>query len=371
MKYNIIIVGSGLYGATTAYLAKQQGKRCLILERRKKIAGNVRDEWRDGINVHLYGAHIFHTDNEQVWKFMNKFTSFVPYIHSVMARNRDKMYHLPFNMNTFNEVYGVTRPSEVAMILEEEHHREYYTKPKNLEEKAINLIGRTLYELLVKDYTEKQWGSKAVELSPDLISRLPIRDTFDNRYFNDRYQGIPEYGYTKMIDQMLDGIEIKTGVDFLSDIDYWVSQANEVVYTGAVDEMMDYCLGELNYRSLRFETETLELINYQGMSVVNETGADIPYTRTIEHKHFYYNSHLDHTIITKEYPQTWTRGQEPYYPINNRKNNQLYDEYSQMIKMTYPTIRLGGRLGCYQYLDMDDVIEYAIRDYKRRDLRQA
>ena len=363
MNYDKIIIGSGLYGATTAYMAKQQGKRCLVLERRKQTGGNIRDEWRDGINVHLYGAHIFHTDNEHVWNFVNKFTNFVPYVHTVMAHKGGKMYHLPINLNTFYDVYATIRPDEVAMILEYEHQKEYYKQPKNLEEKAVNLIGRTLYELLVKDYSEKQWGKKAVNLSPKIITRLPIRETFDNRYFDDRFQGVPEEGYAKMINRMLDGIEIKTGVDFLSDRNYWVSQANEIIYTGPVDELMDYQHGELGYRSLRFETVTLEQRNYQGTAVVNETGADVAYTRTIEHKHFYYNNSTEHTIITKEYPEIWKRRQEPYYVINNEENNRLYNEYCKMIKSVFPTIRLGGRLGSYQYYDMDDVIAKALQDF--------
>lgn len=363
-QYDKIIVGSGLYGATVAYLAKQRGERCLVLERREHVGGNIRDEWRNGINVHIYGAHIFHTDNEQVWNFMNKFTSFTPYVHTVMAQKGGKMYHLPFNLNTFNDVYATTRPNEVAMILENEHRKEYYENPKNLEEKAINLIGRTLYELLVKGYTEKQWGRKAVDLSPDLITRLPVRETFDNRYFNDRYQGIPEEGYAKMIEKMSDGVEIRTGVDFLLDKDYWISQANEIVYTGSVDELMDYKLGELGYRSLRFETETWNQSNYQGMAVINETGADVPYTRTIEHKHFCYNNCSNHTIITKEYPQAWNRGREPYYPINNDINNNLYNEYCQMMKIKYPSVKLGGRLGSYCYYDMDDVVAVAFKCFE-------
>lgn len=362
LNYNKIIVGSGLYGASAAYLAKQRGEHCLVLERRKQVGGNIRDEWRDGINVHLFGAHIFHTDNEQVWKFVNKFTHFIPYVHTVMAKNGGKMYHLPFNLNTFNDVYGTIYPDEAATILDMEHHREFYEKPRNLEEKAINLIGRTLYELLVKAYTEKQWGRKAVELSPDIITRLPIRKTYDSRYFNDRYQGIPEEGYAKMVGKMLEGTEVRTGVDFLSNKEYWIGQANEIVYTGAVDELMDYSLGELGYRSLRFETEIMKQSNYQGVAVVNETGFNVPYTRTIEHKHFFYNDSTKHTVITREYPMTWDRGQEPYYPVNNDKNNHLYNEYLQLIKSAYPSVKLGGRLGYYCYYDMDDVIAKALQD---------
>lgn len=361
MKYDKIIVGSGLYGAVTAYLAKQQGKRCLVLERRRHVGGNVRDEWVEGINVHQYGAHIFHTDNVEVWAFMNKFTSFVPYVHTVMARNAGRLYHLPFNMNTFNEVFAATIPADAMKVMNEEHRKEYYQNPANLEEKAVNMIGRTLYNLLVRDYTKKQWGRPATELPAELINRLPIRNTFDNRYFEDRYQGIPEEGYSKLIKKMLSGIEVRTEVDFIQDKDYWISQAKEIVYTGAVDELMDYRLGELGYRSLEFVTEKLDMPNYQGVAVMNETSLDVAYTRTIEHKNFYYNDSLSHTIITKEYPRTWQRGVEPYYPVNNEKNNKLYESYREMIHHLYPSIRLGGRLGDYRYYDMDDVIAKAMK----------
>lgn len=362
-KYDKIIVGSGLYGSTMAYLARQQGKRCLVLERRSHIGGNIRDEIIEGINVHQYGAHIFHTDNEGVWEFMNQFADFVPYVHIVMARNGGKMYHLPFNMNTFYDVYGVIRPEEVAMILREENRKEHYHSPKNLEEQAVNLIGRTIYDLLVKGYTEKQWGRKATELSPDLIMRLPIRETFDNRYFNDQYQGIPRDGYTKIIKKMLVGIEVMTNVDFNSNKEYWMLLADEIVYTGMVDELMDFQLGELGYRSIRFETELLEKKNYQGLAVVNETGTGVAYTRTIEHKHFYYDNHSEHTIITKEYPNEWHRGLEPFYVINDNHNSRLYGAYCNLIECIYPKVTLGGRLGDYKYYDMDDVVLSAIQKY--------
>lgn len=360
--YNLIVIGAGLYGAVVAHQAKVHGLRCLVLERRQHVGGNIRDEWMDGICVHQYGAHIFHTDNEMVWLFMNRFCRFVPYIHTVLARAGRKLYHLPFNLSTFYDVYGVLHPDGAAEMLEREFRKEYYEHPRNLEEKAVSLIGRTLYELLIKGYTEKQWGKKATELSPELINRLPVRDTFDNRYFNDRYQGIPEEGYSRMIEKMLDGIEVRTGVDFLENRDYWITQAKEIVYTGTVDELMDYRLGELGYRSLRFETERLEMSNYQGMAVINETGADVPYTRTIEHKHFYYNNSTSHTIVTREYPMAWKPGREPYYAINDKRNGHLYDEYCRLIRAVYPSIRLGGRLGCYQYYDMDDVVAKALQE---------
>lgn len=360
VKYDLIVVGSGLYGAVVAQQAKEHYLRCLVLERRQHIGGNIRDEWIDGICVHQYGAHIFHTDDERVWAYVNRFSRFAPYIHTVLAHSGKRMFHLPFSLQTFYDVYGICRPDEISEILRREHKRESYQHPTNLEEQAINLVGRTLYELLIKGYTEKQWGRKASELPSNLITRLPVRETFDNRYFNDRYQGIPEEGYSKMIERMLEGIEVRTGVDFLENRDYWIARAKEVVYTGTVDELMDYRLGELGYRSLRFETERLQMSNYQGMAVINETGVKVPYTRTIEHKHFYYKSQTPHTIITREYPLTWERGREPYYAMNSEQNNRLYDEYCRLTKTVYPTIRLGGRLGWYQYFDMDDVVAMAL-----------
>lgn len=358
--YDLIVVGSGLYGATIAYLARQRGLRCLVLERRELVGGNIRDEWQNGINVHLYGAHIFHTDDVEVWNFVNGFAHFVPYIHTVLAHNAGKLYHLPFNLNTFYDVYGVESPSEVDRILAKEHEKEYYAVPDNLEEKAVNLIGRTLYELLVKEYTEKQWGASAKELSPNLITRLPIRKTFDNRYFNDRYQGIPKEGYSHIINGMLKGTEVLVGVDFCRDKDYWLQQARRIICTGSIDELMDYRLGELEYRSLEFRTEWRNLPSYQGMAVINETGADVPYTRTIEHKHFCYAPKAACTIITREYPQTWCRGREAYYPVNNERNDGLHRQYQELAKEVYPKIIFGGRLADYQYYDMDDTIASAM-----------
>lgn len=362
-EYDTIIVGSGLYGATYARLATDHGKRCLVLERRHSIGGNVRDEWQDGINVHLHGAHVFHTDDEHVWSFVNRYSPFEPYVHTVMARNAGKMYHLPFGMDTFHDVYGTVRPEEVEVELEKEHKKEYYPHPKNLEEKAINMVGRTIYELLVKGYTEKQWGRRGIDLPPELVNRLPIRKTYDNRYFSNRFQGIPTNGYSAMMRNMLAGIEVRTDTDFLQQKDHWVSRADNIIYTGSVDELMDYGMGELEYRSLRFETTILSEDNYQGMAVVNETGSDVGYTRTIEHKHFYYGSTQGHTIITHEYPRKWERGLIPYYPLNDERNNSLYRDYCERAKSKYPTIKFGGRLGLYRYYDMDAVISLAMRQY--------
>ena len=363
---DLIIVGSGLYGAMTAFLARARGLRCLILERREEIGGNIRDEWTDGICVHQYGAHIFHTGNEDIWRFVNRLTPFNRYVHTVLAYSKGRLYHLPFSMQTLYEVYGISRPSQVQAILEEEHRREYYEQPANLEEQAINLVGRRVYELLVKGYTEKQWGCGAKELPPDIIRRLPIRQTFDNRYFSDRYQGVPERGYSHLIRQLLKDIDVRTGVDFCREREYWLNQARYVVYTGMVDELMDYELGELAYRGLLFETERLETDNYQGAAVINEVSSDVPFTRTIEHKHFHYNTDLTHTIITREYPQVWKRGDEAYYPVNSEQNNRLYEEYASLICHRYPSIYLGGRLGHYRYYDMDDAIIAAMDDFDKR-----
>lgn len=361
--FDLIIVGSGLYGAVTAYLAKAKGMKCLVLERRKEMGGNIRDEWTDGICVHQYGAHIFHTDSEDIWNFVNRLTPFNHYVHTVLAYSKGRLYHLPFSMQTLYEVYGISRPSQMQAILEEEHRREYYEQPTNLEEQAINLVGRRVYELLVKGYTEKQWGCKATELSPDIIRRLPIRQTFDNRYFSDRYQGVPERGYSHLIHQLLKGIDIRTGVDFCREREYWLNQARHVVYTGMVDELMDYELGELVYRGLRFETERLVTGNYQGAAVINEVSGDVPFTRTIEHKHFHYNTDLSHTIITREYPQVWKRGHEAYYPVNSERNNRLYEKYVSFVSHRYPSVCLGGRLGHYRYYDMDDAISAAMVNF--------
>ena len=386
MIYDLLVVGSGLYGAVVAQQAKEWGLRVLVLERRKEIGGNIRDEWQGDICVHRYGAHIFHTDNAEVWRYVNRFARFVPYRHEVLSRSGDRLYHLPFSMTTMNEVFGVSTASELRKVMRREHERESYTHPENLEQQAVNLVGRTVYELLIKGYTEKQWGRKATELPADIIRRLPIRTTWDTNYFDDRYQGIPEQGYSAMIAEMLSGIEVRPGVDFRHERDHWLRRARRTIYTGAVDELMNYRLGTLDYRSLRFETETIATSQYQPCAVVNEASADVPYTRTIEHRHFQPPPNLppkgrltDHpippslpqkgeefrrsgsqTIITREYPTAWHRGEEAYYPVNNDRNNRLYREYQELIAQTYPSIILGGRLGLYRYMDMDDAVEAAL-----------
>lgn len=359
--YDIIIVGSGLYGAVTAYRARQKGLKCLVLERRDDIGGNVRDKMIDGINVHLYGAHIFHTDNEHVWSFVQHFSDFNNYIHTVLAHIDGKYYHMPVNLMTFHEIFGAKRPQDISDIMTAERRNEYYSYPKNLEQKAVSLIGRTVYELLVKGYTEKQWGCAATELPAEIIERLPVRTTFDSRYFGDRFQGIPVNGYYSMIRRMLDGVEFITGVDFCKERYYWLDRARRIIYTGMIDELMDYCFGSLDYRGLEFRTERVEVSDYQGMAVINETLSDVPYTRTIEHKHFnLMQEHLPYTIITREYPSVWHPGCEAYYPINNSRNSRLYARYRDVASRIFPNIIFGGRLGEYRYYDMDDVILAAL-----------
>ncbi len=359
-QYDLIIVGAGLFGAVVANRAKEQGLRCLVLERRAEAGGNILDREVDGINVHLYGAHIFHTDNERVWRYVNRFATFNNYTHTVLARYGQRLYHLPVGLTTFHEIFGAMSPRDVEEIMEQEHAREFYANPRNLEEKGVSLIGRTIYDLLIKGYTEKQWGCRAEELPPDIIERLPVRRTFDTGYFSDRYQGIPIEGYRHMIKGMLEGVEVRTGVDFLKERDYWMSLGKRVVYTGMVDELMDYCYGALEYRSLEFRTERMETEDYQGMAVINETSASVPYTRTIEHKHFRPDVKTGHTIITREYPRKWSKGAEAYYPVRNRRNTELYDRYKELAMAEYPNLTLGGRLGEYRYLDMDEVIERAM-----------
>lgn len=364
-KYDILIVGAGLYGAVTAYLAKQSGLRCLVLEKRNHIAGNVYSQKIEGIEVHKYGPHIFHTDDKRIWNFASQFSEFNNFRYTPLARYHGKLYHLPFNMNTFYEVFGTQTPDEAREAVKNDQQKEYYENPRNLEEQAVSLIGRTLYDILVKGYTEKQWGRKATELPSYIIRRLPLRFSFNNNYFNDQFQGIPVNGYTTWIANMLDGIEVKLGVDFLDNRDYWLSQDGEIVYCGSIDEFFEYELGELEYRSLRFEEQLLEQEDYQGCVAVNETSAEIPFTRTIEHKHFMFGKQPI-TIITREFPAKWKKGLEKYYPINDNKNAQIYESYKRLADSRFPFVRFGGRLGSYQYLNMDQIIGKAIDDFNSR-----
>ena len=359
-QYDLLVVGAGLYGAVVARLARDRGLKVLVLERRKNIGGNCRDAWTDGICVHQYGAHIFHTDDEDVWRFSNRYASFNNYIHEVITRVGNRLVRLPLNLGTFYDIFGCSEPWQIEDILASEQEKEYYDSPKNMEEQAVNLIGRTLYEKIIKGYTEKQWGRPATTLPTSLIQRLPIRRTFDNRYFNDRYQGIPEKGYTRMIEKMLDGVEVRTGVAFCKERSYCLQQAQRVVYTGMVDELLDYRYGPLPYRSLWFEHKYLDRSIYQGAAVINEASRDIPYTRTIEYKHFFYDTKTPYTIVTHEYPQGWQPGREAFYPIQNDESQRLYQRYIKLLENVYPKIELGGRLGLYRYFDMDDAIKQAL-----------
>ncbi len=357
-QYDYLIVGSGLFGSVFAYEANKKGKKCLVIDKRPHIGGNIYTENIDGINVHKYGAHIFHTSNEEVWKYINQFAEFNRYTNSPVAIYKDELYNMPFNMNTFNKLWGVKTPQEAKAKIEEEKKEAGITTPKNLEEQAISLVGKSIYEKLVKGYTEKQWGKKATELPSFIIKRLPVRFIYDNNYFNDRYQGIPVGGYTAIIEKMLNGIDIKLNYDFFEHREELENVAEKIVYTGQIDEFYNYKYGELEYRSLRFETEVLNMENYQGNAVVNYTDYEVPYTRIIEHKHFEYNT-SPKTVVTKEYPDSWTKGKETYYPINDEKNNSLYEKYAELTKEN-PNIIFGGRLGQYKYYDMDKVILEAL-----------
>lgn len=359
--YDYLIVGSGLFGSVFAYEMNKMGKKCLVIEKRSHIGGNIYTESINEINVHKYGAHIFHTDKVEIWDYINIFSKFNNFINSPLANYRGELYNLPFNMNTFYKIWGESNPSKVASIIQRQR-KEIIRVPKNLEEQAISLVGRDVYERLVKGYTEKQWGRKCVDLPPCIIKRLPVRFTFNNNYFNDRYQGIPIGGYTKIIQKMLKGSDVKTNTNYFDNRSMWNKSANKIIYTGPIDEYFDYCYGALEYRSVRFETETIELPNYQGNAVINYTEFEIPYTRVIEHKHFEDNQQ-PFTVISKEYSTEWSVGQEPYYPINDERNNLLYLKYKELASFEQRTL-FGGRLGEYNYYNMDQVIEASLNSVK-------
>ncbi len=356
--YDYLVVGAGLYGAVFAYEAKKRGKEVLVIDRRDHKGGNIYCEEVNGINVHKYGAHIFHTSNKKVWEYVNKFAEFNRYTNSPVANYKGELYNLPFNMNTFNKMWGVITPQEAAAKIEEQRKEAGITEPKNLEEQAISLVGKDIYEKLIKGYTQKQWGRKCTELPSFIIKRLPVRLTFDNNYFNDLYQGIPMGGYNVIIDKMLDGVEVELGTDYLANKDKYENIADKIIFTGPIDEFYDYCFGPLEYRSVRFETEELPVENYQGNAVINYTDAETPYTRIIEHKHFEFGTQPT-TVISKEYSAEWKVGDEPYYPVNNDKNAALYQKYLDKSKEENKVI-FGGRLGEYKYYDMDKVIESAL-----------
>jgi len=358
MKYDYLIVGAGLFGAVFAHEATQKGKKCLVIDKRNHIGGNIYTYEEAGIQVHKYGAHIFHTSDEKVWQYINQFTAFNRFTNSPMARYGDKLYNMPFNMNTFHQLWGVTTPQEAKEKIACQVKEAGITEPKNLEEQAISMVGKDIYEILVKGYTAKQWGRPCDQLPSFIIKRLPVRFTFDNNYFNDLYQGIPVNGYTAIVEKMLEGAEIRLGCDFFENRAEWENMADRIVFTGMIDQYYDYCYGELEYRGLRFETETLDTDNFQGNAVINYNEYEVPYTRIIEHKHFAFGTQ-EKTVITREYPAKWERGQEPYYPVNNERNNALYEKYHALADKEQNVI-FGGRLGQYKYYDMHQVIAAAL-----------
>ena len=370
MKYDYLIVGSGLFGATFAYRAKQAGKRCLVIDKRPHLGGNVYCEQIEGINVHKYGAHIFHTNNKQVWDFVNSFVEFNRYTNSPIANYKGRQYNLPFNMNTFYQMWGVLTPDEAKAKIEEQKAEAVaamkaagVSEPRNLEEQALMLIGKDIYEALIKGYTEKQWGRKCTELPAFIIKRLPVRFIHDNNYFNDRYQGIPIGGYNKLIDGLLEGIETKVNTDFFENRKYWEGVADKIVYTGAIDEYYCYKFGRLDWRTVSFEQETLDTPNYQGNAVMNYTEAEVPYTRIIEHKHFEMFGQdvydCSKTVISREYPEEYKEGMEPYYTVNDERNNRLADKYHALAEQEKNVI-FGGRLAEYKYYDMAPIVEIVL-----------
>ena len=369
MTYDYLIVGSGLFGAVFAYRAKNAGKKVLVIEKRRHVGGNIYCEKVEGINVHKYGAHIFHTNNRQTWDFVNSMVEFNRYTNSPVANYKGELYNLPFNMNTFHQMWGVITPGEAMAKIGEQRalvldamRAEGISEPRNLEEQARLLIGNDIYEKLIKGYTEKQWGRKCSELPPFIIKRLPVRFVYDNNYFNAKYQGIPVGGYNVLIDRLLEGIEVRTSTDYLADREYWNSIADKVLFTGPIDAYFDYCYGKLDYRTVRFETEVMDTSNYQGNAVVNFTDSETPYTRVIEHKHFesfgddvYANPK---TVVSREFSVEWSEGLEPYYPVNDSHNNLLYSKYRSLADNERHTI-FGGRLAEYKYYDMDKIVECA------------
>ena len=360
MNFNFLIIGSGLFGATVSYILKSRGYKCLVIDKRPHIGGNVYTESVNGINVHKYGAHIFHTSDKRVWNFVNSFTEFNRYTNSPMANYKGKLYNLPFNMNTFYQMWGVITPEQAMAIIEKQRKESCILNPKNLEEQAISLIGKDIYYTLIKDYTEKQWGRKATELPAFIIKRLPVRFTFDNNYFNDKYQGIPIGGYTKMIERMLEGLDVKLSTDYFENREYFNSIADKIIYTGEIDRFFDYSFGHLEYRTVSFETELLKGVhNFQGNAVINYTDAETPYTRIIEHKHFEFGLQPD-TVISREYSKEWRLGNEPYYPVNDEYNGRLYVRYKALADVQTKVI-FGGRLAEYKYYDMHQVVANALR----------
>ena len=354
--YDFLIVGAGLFGAVFAHEATKRGKKCLVIEKRDRVGGNIYTEDIEGICVHTYGPHIFHTKNKKVWEYVNSFAEFNSFVNCPIAFYKDEVYNMPFNMNTFSRLWGIKTPAEAKAIIEKQVKEAGITEPKNLEEQALSMVGKDIYEKLVKGYTEKQWGRDCKDLPSFIIKRLPVRFTYDNNYFDDPYQGIPKGGYTQIIEKMLDGIDVELNADYFENTEKWNSCAKQVVYTGMLDKLFDYCYGKLQYRSLRFETKVLDMENFQGNAVVNYTERHIPYTRIAEHKHFDFGKQPK-TVITYEYPATWTEGAEPFYSVNDSVNDPIAQKYKELAKEK--DIILGGRLGDYRYYNMDAVIERA------------
>lgn len=355
--YDYLIVGAGFFGAVFAHEAQKQGKRCLVVERRGHIGGNCYTADVESIHVHRYGAHIFHTSDQQIWTYINQFCTFNNYVNSPIANYRGEIYNMPFNMNTFSRLWNISTPAEAKAIIDAQR-ADAPVQPQNLEEQAISLVGRDIYEKLVKGYTEKQWGRPCTQLPAFIIRRLPVRFRYDNNYFNDRYQGIPEGGYTPIFEKLLDGIDVRLNCDYFDHKDELRAQCRKVIFTGPIDRYFDYCYGPLQFRSLRFESEVLDMENYQGNAVVNYTDRETPYTRVIEHKHFEFGTQPK-TVITREYPMDWHPGDEPYYTVNDEKNDQLYQRYAALAERE-PDVLFGGRLGEYKYYDMDKVIASAL-----------
>ena len=358
MKYDYLIVGAGPFGAVFAYEATKRGKKCLVIDKRNHVGGNMYCEKVEDINIHKYGAHIFHTSNKEVWDYVNQFCTFNNYINSPIANYKGEIYNLPFNMNTFNRLWGVVTPQEAKEKIENQVKESNITEPKNLEEQAISLVGKDIYEKLIKGYTEKQWGRQCTELPAFIIKRLPVRYTYDNNYFNDKYQGIPDGGYNVIFDKLLEGIDVELDTDFFEKKEELLQKADKIVFTGMIDQYFDYRYGVLEYRSLRFEHETLDEENHQGNAVVNYNEREVPYTRIIEHKHFEFGKQPK-TVITREYPAEWKQGDEPYYPVNNEKNAEIFKKYQELAEKEKNVI-FGGRLANYKYYDMHHVFEVAL-----------
>lgn len=358
MKYDYLIVGAGLFGAVFAHEATSKGKKCLVIDRRPHVAGNIYTYEQEGINVHKYGAHIFHTSDRKVWEYINCFAEFNNYINSPVAVYKDELYNLPFNMNTFSKMWGIKTPAEAREIIDKQIAKLNISEPGNLEEQALSLVGTDVYEKLIKGYTQKQWGRDCKELPAFIIKRLPLRFTYDNNYFNDRYQGIPIGGYTAIVEKLLEGSNVRLNTDYRDYMNNQIDEIDKVIYTGMIDEYYDFCFGHLSYRTVRFENEILDCDNFQGNAVVNYTEIDVPWTRIIEHKHFEFGTQ-SHTVISKEYSTEWKPGMEPYYPVNNDQNNKLFEQYRSLADKEENVV-FGGRLGNYKYYDMDKVIAAAL-----------